>query len=571
MNDPYMWQMPSITVKAGGYAVIYASGTAQEQTESTAPFNIAVSGEKLVLSAPSGVVIDMFDTGVIGVGNSAGRLGGDEQGGRVFFTTTTEGKANADEGYSAYTSEPVFSVLGGYADKGTVVQISCADESAQIYYTINGDRPTTSSLLYTGGVVINESLPLRAIAVSAGMLNSPIVTTNYLVEAEHDIAVLCISGDWDDINYAYSSSRSNREEEVHIEYYESDGSIGVSFPAGIRVVGLISRSYPQKSLNIYLRGGYGQSDVVYPFFDDYPVVDFQSLTIRNSGQDLFYSHMKTAFFEMAVQDMDVDNMQQKPVAVYINGRYWGMYWLSENQNEDHFASAYDFDRDDIEVVRRNSTAICGTNEEFLDVRKFARTHDMGIEENYNEFIGMVDEQAFIDYIIVQTFINNWDMYNQKYWRTVDYEHEWRPMLFDLDYAFRYGGGPSYLGSYFSRYGVTWTGGNLSKTNMDIPYALLQNEGWKQAFIERYAYILQTTFAPETIVALFDSMVGEVEVEMDRHVKRWHAPRSVSSWQKEIDRLRGYLLVRADQCKDDLQRYFKLSDERMAELFPDDGY
>ncbi len=569
-DEPYKWQVPDVTVPAHGFAVIYASSDVLEQDEFTAPFGISASGEMLLLSSPSGTLIDSFETGVVCPGKSVGRLCGDETGCRVFFTSSTKGKANEGDSFSAYTSQPVFSESAGYLEEDTSVQISCRDEKAIIYYTTNGDTPDASSRVYTEQITISKSTPLRAVAISPGCLPSPVVTANYLVEDMHDIDVICITGDRDDINYTYSSSRRNREVGAYIEYFEQDGKMGTAFPAGIRVSGLISRSYPQKSLKIYLRGKYGQSSVVYPFFDGYPVVDYQSLTIRNSGQDLYYTHMKTAFFEMAVEGLNIDNTQQKPLAVYINGRYWGMYWLCENQNEDHFASVYDFDRNDIEVIRRNNTVVAGSSKEFLAVRKFARSHNMSNEENYNEFTAMVDEQAFMDYITVQTYLCNWDMYNQKYWRTVDYEHEWRPMLFDLDYAFRFSG-RCYLSSYFSRYGVTWTGGDQSKTNMDIPYALLKNEGWKQEFIERYAYILKTNLASETIAPLFDSTVAEIENEMARHIKRWRAPRSYSSWEKEVKKLRKTLTTRTEQCMKSFQKYFDLSDERMAELFPDGGY
>ncbi len=569
-DKPYKWLVPDITIPAHGFTVIYASSDVSEQDELTAPFGISASGEMLLLSSPGGALIDRFETGVVRPGKSTGRLCGDETGSRVFFASSSKGKANEGDSFSTYTAQPVFSEPGGYLEKDTFVQITCEDKDAVIYYTTNGDIPSASSKVYTEQILISKSTPLRAVAISPGRLPSMIVTTNFLVEEMHDIDVICITGDRDDINYMYSSSKRNREVGAYIEYFEQDGKIGTAFPAGIRVTGLISRSYPQKSLKIYLRGQYGQSSVVYPFFDGYPVVDYQSLTIRNSGQDLYYTHMKTAFFEMAVDGLNIDNTQQKPVAVYINGKYWGMYWLCENQNEDHFASVYDFDRNDIEVIRRNNTVVAGSSKEFLAVRKFARSHNMADEENYSKLTAMVDEQAFMDYITVQTYLCNWDMYNQKYWRTTDYEHEWRPMFFDLDYSFRFPG-KCYLSSYFSKYGVTWTGGDQSKTNMDIPYALLKNEGWKQEFIERYAYILSTTLASETIVPLFDSTVADIDKEMKRHINRWHAPRSYSSWEKEVNKLRKILTKRTEQCIKSFQKYFDLSDERMAELFPEGGY
>ena len=569
-NDPLKWKIPEMSIGAGGYGVIYTSSAEAEQTTKTAPFSIAASGETLLLCDPNGVLIDYFDTGVLYEGNSVGRLNGDEMGSRVFFTSSTKGSANADVYYTTYTDEPRFSQQGGYTAKNTVVEITCEDPNASIYYTTNGDKPTTSSAIYNGGITISGSMPLRAIAVSPNKLPSPVETNNYIVDEEHDIAVLCISGDQSDINYAYSVSEIfvKRESEVHFEYYEKDGNIGVEFPGSIRVAGAGTRSYPQKSLNIYLRGGFGQSSVTYPFFDNYDVTEFKSLSIRNSGQDVGSTCLRTAFAEMAVNGMLLDNPQQKPVAVYINGKYWGLYWLCENQNEDFYAARHNLDRDNIEMIKRNSFPLSGTSAEIKAVRNYARTHNMSNEEYYQKFITMVDEESIIDYIVAQTFFGNGDMFNQKYWRDTGYEVGWRLIFYDLDLAMHSKTG-NYLPNYFNVNGVPSANGSL--TNMDIQCALLQNNGWKQQLIERYAYLLNTTLSQESILALFDSMVAEIESEMPRQVERFPYPSSVSSWRNDVDELRSILAARTAASKKNLQSYFSLSNERMAELFPDDGY
>ena len=569
-DEPLKWQIPEMSVSSGGYCVIYASSTASEQTSNTAPFSISASGETLLLSSPEGVLIDYFDTGVMLVGNSVGRLGGDEMGSRVFFTSSTKGSANADVYYTTYTSEPQFSHPGGYTDKNTIVEITCLDPDANIYYTTNGDKPTTSSTLYESGIKITSSIPIRAIAVAPDKLPSLISTNNYLVEKPHDISVLCISGDPDEINYAYRVSEIfvKREGEAHFEYYEKDGKIGVEFPGSIRVAGAGTRSYPQKSLNIYLRGGYGQSSVTYPFFDNYAITQFNSLSIRNSGQDVGSTCLRTAFCEMAVNGMLLDNPQQKPVAVYINGKYWGLYWLCENQNEDFYASRHDLDRENIEMIKRNSYALSGTKYEILDVRAYARTHDLGKEEYYQEFIQWVDEEEIMDYIIAQTFFGNGDMFNQKYWRETNYEVEWRLIFYDLD-GVLHSKTSNLLGHYFDKTGVPSANGSL--TNMDIQYALLQNDGWKEAFIERYAYLLKTTLSQDSVLELFDSMVEMIKSEMPRQVARFPYPSSYSHWQSEVSSARSILAARTAASKRNLQSFFHLSNARMKELFPDGGY
>lgn len=568
LDEPYKWKIPGMSVSAGGYVVINASSSESEQTSKTAPFGISASGETLALTNPEGVLIDYFDTGVLQNGYSVGRLSGDEEGSRVFFTSSTKGKSNSDVHYASYTAEPVFSQVGGYTDKNTVVEICCCDPDALVYYTTNGDKPTTSSKLYDGGIKISGSMPLRAIAIAPNKLPSPIVTSNYLVEKKHDIPVLCISGDQGKINYAYSVTEIfvKRESEVHFEYFEKDGKVGVEFPGSIRVAGAGTRTYPQKSLNIYLRGGYGQSSVTYPFFDNYDITEFSSLTIRNSGQDVNSAHIRTSFAEMAVEGMLLDNPQQKPVAVYINGRYWGMYWLCENQNEDFYAARHNLDRDNIEMIKRNAYPLSGTKTEIKAVRSYARTHNMANEEYYQKFITMVDEDSIIDYIIAQTFFGNGDMFNQKYWRETNYEVEWRLIFYDLDLAM-YSKTSNLFSRYFKKDGVPSANGTI--TNMDITYALQQNAGWREKLIERYAYLLNTTLSQESVLSLFDSMVAEIESEMPRQIERFPYPRSMSAWRSDVKTLRSILAARTAQSKKNLQSYFHLSDERMKELFPDD--
>lgn len=48
----------------------------------------------------------------------------------------------------------------------TEVTITCSTDGASIYYTLNGDEPTTASTAYTGPFTINETATVKAIAES---------------------------------------------------------------------------------------------------------------------------------------------------------------------------------------------------------------------------------------------------------------------------------------------------------------------------------------------------------------------------------------------------------------------
>ena len=75
--------------------------------------------------------------------------------------------------------EPVFSVTEGIYNESQKVEITCSTPGTSIYYTTNGDNPTSSSTLYTTPVVIDNTTTLKAIAMKEGMSSSAVVKAVY--------------------------------------------------------------------------------------------------------------------------------------------------------------------------------------------------------------------------------------------------------------------------------------------------------------------------------------------------------------------------------------------------------
>lgn len=66
---------------------------------------------------------------------------------------------------STTTSTPMISGTTPFLGS-TEVTITCSTDGASIYYTLNGDEPTTASTAYTGPFTINETATVKAIAES---------------------------------------------------------------------------------------------------------------------------------------------------------------------------------------------------------------------------------------------------------------------------------------------------------------------------------------------------------------------------------------------------------------------
>ena len=564
VDAPFKWQMPSFTIAAKSYGVIYCTTRSSKKKGVTAPFGISPGGETLLLYNDVKVLKDVFETGAQRNGITSGRITGDADGTRVFFTSATQGQANTASSFKTYTAQPVFSNTELYCTQPFQLTITCATEGATIYYTLDGSKPTTSSARYTGPIPISQNTPVRAMAASDGKLNSTTTTNTFLFEEKHTVPVVCLSGDPTEISQMYAVTDKNHkiEKESYVEYREANGVLGTEFPSGVRVNGAGTLVYRQKALKLLLRGGYGQSSVTYPFFKDSKVTTFKSIVLRASGQDGPFGRIKDAYLNRVVNGLNIDNAQNRVVVLYINGKYWGIYDLMENQNEDYLASHYGVDPDAVDIVRRNDTVLSGSNSDLLKVRSFALNGDLSSDANFAKLASWIDVDYFNDYLAAESFFANGDMFNQKYWRSQDNTVKWRPIFYDLDLALG-STNRDILSNYFVAAGVPSRDGSL--TNMDIYVGLKKNRAWRLQFAERYIYLIYNYFDAEDLTKTFDEMVAELEPEMGRHIQRWGTPSSVTQWKANLSEIRYFLENRQEKALQQIKNYFGLSDAQMQEF------
>ena len=75
------------------------------------------------------------------------------------------------------------SVPGGTYTSTQSVTLSTTTTGAKIYYTTNGDTPTTSSSQYSTAVSISSTSTLKAIAVKEGNVPSDVFEATYTINA----------------------------------------------------------------------------------------------------------------------------------------------------------------------------------------------------------------------------------------------------------------------------------------------------------------------------------------------------------------------------------------------------
>ena len=79
---------------------------------------------------------------------------------------------------------PVIAPNGGSFTETKTVEITCSTEGAAIYYTLDGTEPTSSSILYTAPVPLDETgtYNLKAVGVKANHDNSPIASALFVIK-----------------------------------------------------------------------------------------------------------------------------------------------------------------------------------------------------------------------------------------------------------------------------------------------------------------------------------------------------------------------------------------------------
>ncbi|MEA4869650.1 MAG: lamin tail domain-containing protein [Christensenella sp.] len=561
---PAKYTFAGKSIDAGGYLVVDCTNKPMRQKEDTAPFSISPGGETIVLYNAQGVLVDSFDTGALAPELTSGRVESDPSIARVFFSKATRGEENDSDVTIGVAAQPVFSDYSLYHSEKFSVTIRCDDPNAEIHYTTDGSEPTLKSKRYTEPLIFAKSMPLRAISYVSGKRTSEITTATYLFEEPHTVPVVCINGDPKRIDEVMSVTDKFKKVErpAYISYYEADGSLGVSFPAGIKPKGAGTIVYAQKSLSINLRAGYGQSSVTYPFWPGYDFDTFSALVVRNGGQDWDDARIRDSYASALVEGMYVDNSATRPVVVYINGEYNGLYDLNEDQNGEFLQTHYGIDNDKVEFIRRNSAVIKGSNEDIKRVRAFAENENLSDDAVFAEFSQWVDVQYFTDYFIAQTYICNSDMFNQKYWRTTDYGLKWRPVFFDLDFAF-VTATRDIIGQYFNPNGVPSV--DQSLTYFEIYIGLKKNKAWREYCVDRYVEVVEKYFNADRATKLFDDMVDVIRPEMRRQINKWGKPSSMSAWEQEIKRMRSYIEKRPEYALENMREYFGLSKSELGAL------
>jgi parallel beta-helix repeat protein len=593
-NQPKKWIVPSGCIIESGKTLLfwadgYDAGIGETYSPDDTPFNfitiqryhtnfkLSSAGEEILLTDVEGNTIDKVEYGPQSSDVSMGRFP-DGSDNWLFYGDPSPEKLNSSLGVSelVFTSEPELSVSAGRYNAPLEVEILHQSVDVELYYTTDGSRPNTASLLFKPGlpISINKTTPLRVRAYQPGKLPSKIVTESYLINETEFLSTFSITTFpetlFDQELGIYTNEIKGHDVPVTVEYFNSENETGFKVDAQLRISGQASFRYPQKPLTISVDDRFGYESIDYKVFEDRDIHSFQSLYFRNSGTtDNVHTHFRDAFqHSIVINEMDLDCQAYQPVSTFINGEYWGIYNLREKVNSDYIAAHHNIDPNNIDYLEYDfnpePVVIEGDLNEYYSLLEFLDINDLISVDNYNYIKSKIDINEYINYQIAQIYCDNvnWPNTNIRWWREKVPSGKWRYVMLDLDFGF---GNPDWSSDYSNNtieYATEQSWSTL------IFRKLLGNEEFKSEFIQRFATYLNTTFTVERVVGILDSLENQLEDEMVYHIERWKNAgpgyggalpiQDINSWKNSVQVMRDFAIERTSYMKLHINNYFSLN-------------
>ncbi|WP_026516939.1 CotH kinase family protein [Butyrivibrio sp. MC2021] len=461
---------------------------------------------------------------------------------------------------------PVFSSDSGFYEDDFFLSLSTEDDST-IYYTLDCSDPTIESECYNkpihvydksaepnkyrsvqnvqqdykskeviGTEPVDKAFVVRAMAVDREGHQSKTITKTYWINLEkyrnknvislvtdpknlfdEQTGIYVNGQDYEEWYQEFLEDNSTLEEgntsssaptpnfkqrgeewerEANCEIISGTRTI-IDQPVGIRIQGATSRAYALKRFSVYSRKQYsGSKWFEAPIINDNRLHSF----VLRSG-------LLNAFIPALVEDRDIGIQHVTPVDVFLDGEYWYSVYLQEKYSNSYFNEHFQVNTDNIQLVKNK------TDQNLLHIIEKEYSSD---EEAYSQINSVMDIQSYIDFICVNTYVDNEDMYEEKNclsWKSYLKEDSefgdtrWRWLLYDMDLAWNFelrnhdpkeipyqvnsfslGMAPKYLSRY-----------DFTLSNQPLYKGLRKNSIFCRNFVLSFMDIANTDFRKETVL------------------------------------------------------------------------
>lgn len=563
-NSLFQYTLPEKTLNPGEYLCVLLSedGSGLRAGYNSLPFSLSAEGELLYLSKGS-VITDFMQLPALGSNEAYGRPQGESS--YRLLKKPTPGKVNAA---ASIVSDTVTAVTapGVYEDVQSLeITLSAPGE---IYYTTDCTVPNRGSKHYSAPIRITKTTVLRVICYEEGKAASKILDLTYLLNEGDSLSAISIVAEpnhlWGNLTGIYQNGPGWTESFPHrganfwedweypatITMFDQDGTGFTSVPFGLKIYGGFSRGFGKKSLACMFRAKYGASSLDYPIFGTEGLESYEAIVLRAGGQEVFTNRIKDEVITSYVNaKLGIPVQKYRPVVVYLNGKYFGIHFIREKINENYVSGNYGARKEDVQLTYWSGKY----NAVYRELINYMKTNRLIAQEHYDYIASRVDLQNYTDYVITQMWIANEDTANVKFFSTPDQPWTW--ILYDTDMSMY---NPA-LDSLIEQLKPSQLRNNDvgCKTLLLL---LLENESYREYFLERMAWQVNNVWNAEDFIAHVDAVAAEVAADIPKECERWHG--SYASWERQVERIRNFARERLPYFLDSIQRHFDLTDAEM---------
>ena len=346
----------------------------------------------------------------------------------------------------------------------------------------------------------------------------------------------------------YKHSGREWERNAHIQVFNAERELVLSQNVGLRIQGGVSRAFYPKSLNLYARDVYGSNQMQYDFFGTgyYP----QRVTLSSGGND-YYGKIRDRIGAELTEACNFSTMNYIPYVLFLNGEYWGFYYLTEKYDENYIEHYYNIDKDNVVIIKQRSLE-AGKPEDYEfyeEMVEFVESADMTVDENYEKACSMIDIESFIDYYAAEIYMArnaDWPSANFALWRSSKtsqkpYEDgKWRWMLFDVN--------TSALHSDLEEHDTL----AYVIEECSLFANLSENENFRNAFANRLREMRDNYFTLEKVEAKLGAYELLMRDPMENHFQRFFG-RDNERFLHESRQVWAFACLRGEHIEDMLER------------------
>ncbi len=465
-----------------------------------------------------------------------------------------------------------------------------------------GAEPTANSPTVEQDLTINATAVLRCRTYAVGSYPSDEIIRTYVFESQPSIAALFVTTDplsmFSPDTGLYMTGNgasmmdpkkganfwSNRELPVYVELFEPGSPKTPAFGVmgDYKISGQYSRAKEKKSFSVTLREEYGDKRLKYPLFPDYPELKkFKAFSLRNFGNNSGDDYVRDRIGTLMTEGLGVDYQRGRYVVVYYNGKYYGVHDLRERNNEYYYETKYGLDASDIDLIDANNDASAGSATDYKAMIEWLQSNELTSDANYQKIADQIDVDNYMNYMQAEMFVNNgdWPHNNMKKWRIASQKSKWKWFLYDVDFGFGagYNTQNSNVFSYVTNAngtngmgmgmmpgmgGQQQSSGSISEHTI-LMIRLLQNEGFKNAFINRFCVLLSMNFSADRLVKRIDELQSQVQAEVARDAEFWNY--DAASMSSNLEKIKSFAQTRQQTIMSEMQQYFSLGETASVTL------